>query len=291
MHLKNHKIRKQVLFFIGFFGLCVLFYFLYSARNITVSYYRTEANVADKIRIVQLTDLHNTEFGKSNDKLVALVEKQHPDIIVMTGDMLNAYEPKLEIVSQLIEAMTSIAPVYYGYGNHESAWERAYNTDLSPILQQNGAIVVNNSYVDVDINNVAVRIGGYMGYYHFPNMLTNDEEQKSAELAFCQDFEQTSRFKILLNHIPTAWVDWRYYNEFPVDLVFSGHYHGGQWVLPIIGPVYAPYVGFNPPYVKGIFEGKTTTCIFSAGLGNEHWWLPRINNPAEIVVVDIVPQT
>jgi predicted MPP superfamily phosphohydrolase len=72
--------------------------------------------------------------------------------------------------------------------------------------------------------------------------------------------------------------------------VFSGHYHGGQWNLQFIGGVYAPYIGFNPPFVKGVYKGEYATIILSSGLGNEHRYIPRINNPPEIVVVDIKPE-
>lgn len=130
-----------------------------------------------------------------------------------------------------------------------------------------------------------------MGYYRQPGMLTQDEEQKKIELDFANDFENTDRLKILINHIPTQWVDWDYINEYPVDIVFSGHYHGGAIRIPIIDQgLYAPYVGWFPPYTKGMFTGSQATCVLSTGLGSEHN-IPRLNNPPDIVIVDVVPYT
>ena len=130
-----------------------------------------------------------------------------------------------------------------------------------------------------------------MGYYRKPGMFKVSDEQKEFELAFADDFENTDNYKILLNHIPTQWVDWNYIDQYPVDLVFSGHYHGGLVRIPIIDRgVYAPYVGWFPPYTKGVYSGSQATCVLSAGLGSD-CVIPRLNNPPEIVVVDLVPSS
>ena len=117
-------------------------------------------------------------------------------------------------------------------------------------------------------------------------MRTADENEQKAEIAFAANFENTENIKLLLCHIPTAWVDWGYIDKYPVDVVFTGHYHGGQIRIPFVGGLYAPYVGWFPENTKGMFEGEKATCILSTGLGSENW-IPRIHNPAEIVVLNI----
>lgn len=269
--------------------IAVVTYYYQTSQDLTVNTYTLEAPISSPIRIVHLTDLHNTEYGENNSDLISLIESESPDLILMTGDMINRDDEKIDIICNLITNLNDIAPIYFGYGNHESSWEENYSISLIESFTDAGAIVVNNNYVDITINEANLRIGGYMGYYRQPGMLTKDIEQKQMELAFADDFENTDRYKILLNHIPTQWVDWNYIDEFPVNLVFSGHYHGGMIRIPLIDRgIYAPYVGLFPKHTKGVYIGSKAVCILSAGLGSEHF-VPRLNNPPEIVVVDLVP--
>lgn len=266
-------------------------YFYISSKSLTINEYTVEESVTSSIRILQLSDLHNAEFGDNNEELIDLVKKQSPDLIVMSGDMINRDEENLDIITDLISSLSDAAPIYYGYGNHEVDWIESFGTDLEDKLTQAGAVVLNNSYRDVSVNDSELRIGGYMGYYRQPGMFTQDDVQKKSELDFANDFENTDRLKILINHIPTQWVDWDYINIYPDDIVFSGHYHGGAIRIPIIDQgLYAPYVGWFPPYTKGLFSGTQAKCVLSTGLGSEHN-IPRLNNPPEIVVVDVVPYT
>lgn len=269
----------------------VVGYFFITSKNLTINKYSLNESVISSIRILQLSDLHNAEFGDNNEELIDLVKKQSPDLIVMSGDMINRDEENLDIITDLISSLSDAAPIYYGYGNHEVDWIESFGFDLEDKLTQAGAVVLNNSYRDVSVNDSELRIGGYMGYYRQPGMFTQDYVQKKSELDFANDFENTDRLKILINHIPTQWVDWDYINIYPVDIVFSGHYHGGAIRIPIIDQgLYAPYVGWFPPYTKGLFSGTQAKCVLSTGLGSEHN-IPRLNNPPEIVVVDVVPYT
>ena len=128
-----------------------------------------------------------------------------------------------------------------------------------------------------------------MGYYRQPHMINGNTYVVNREIAFADDFENTDRIKLLINHIPTQWVDWQYINKYEIDAVFCGHYHGGMIRIPLIDRgVFAPYVGWFPKYTKGMYTGEKATCILSAGLGTEHS-VPRINNPPEIAVVDLIP--
>ena len=267
----------------------LLLYFILTSLSLTAVNYSVEADVASPLRIVHLSDLHNAQFGERNEKLVEMVASQHPDLIVMSGDMLNSDDEDTEIVTSLISNLSSLAPVYYGYGNHEKSWERRFGMSLRPVLESAGAIVVDSDYVDLEVKGTKLRIGGYMGYYHAPHLTTKDKEQQKFELAFFEDFQNTDRLKLLINHVPTGWVDWNYVNKYPADIVFSGHYHGGIVRIPILDRgLYAPYVGWFPPFTEGVYAGTHATCVLSAGLGTERF-IPRINNPPELVVVDLLP--
>ena len=262
-----------------------------NSSSLIVDTYQITCAVTKSIRIVHLSDLHNKEFGAGNAELITLVADLKPDLIFMSGDMLNRDDPNTEVVSDLIQALVPIAPVYFGYGNHEYTWEQTFDKDLREIFMDAGATVENNDYVDVDVNGQPLRIGGYMGYYRLPHMFSASELQQKKELQFAEDFEGTDRIKLLINHIPTQWVDWSFKDKYPVDIVFSGHYHGGTVRIPIFDRgLYAPYIGWFPPFTKGVCAGAKATCILSAGLGNEHH-IPRVYNPPEIVVVDLCSGT
>lgn len=269
-------------------ALCCICLLLTTSAHPKLTCYCLSADLAAPIRIVHLTDLHSMVYGEGNEEIVSSVLSASPDLILMTGDLLSAEDDGPEVVCDLIRHLAEIAPVYYGYGNHEKEWEARTGDSLAPALASAGATVLDCAYVDVTVCGTDLRIGGYHGYYRQPHMFPISEDQKQAELSFCDDFENTDRYKILLCHIPTAWLDWGYINCFPVDLVLSGHYHGGQICLFGRG-LYAPYVGLFPEYTRGIFQGETATCILSAGIGTEQG-IPRINNPPEILVVDLIPQ-
>ena len=282
--LKAFLILLGLLFVVGLF-------FLITSLFLHVQHYTVEADVSAPIRIVQLTDLHNAQFGKGNRRLIERVAEQEPDLILMTGDMQDRDVESTEIVEDLIRELSKLAPVYYGYGNHETTWEKRWGKDLHKIFSAAGATVLECEYVDVEVNGQQLRIGGYMGYWWQPHMTIHDPEQKERHYQFFHDFKETDRCMILLNHIPTQWLDWNYIDTAPAGTVFCGHYHGGIIRIPIWDRgLVAPYVGWFPPYTKGVFVGKESTCVLSTGLGIEHH-IPRWNNPPEILVADLVPGT
>lgn len=286
---RKPRIWRVLLSILGLLAALLLYYTL-SSRSLHVERYSLRTKVASPIRIVHLSDLHNARFGQRNEKLVGSVAQQTPDLIFMSGDMLNRADESTEIVTDLITDLLPIAPVYYGYGNHEKNWEQRFGRDLKPIIEAAGAVVVDNDYVDLELHGTELRIGGYMGYYSVPHLTTKDPGQKELEFAFFDDFQNTDRLKLLINHIPTGWVDWDYVDKYPVDIVFSGHYHGGIVRIPVLDQgLFAPYVGWFPGFTKGVYSGSLATCVLSAGLGSGNV-IPRVNNPPEIVVVDLIPK-
>lgn len=272
--------------------ICVLglgCYYYYTDPELIVTGYTVDVNLAVPLRIVQLADLHGGNIGTDNDMLIQMVTEQEPDLILMTGDMMDKTDENADMVCDLIRRLTPIAPVCFCYGNHEYDWMEAHGESLTPVLTEAGAVVLNAECLDITVKDQELRLGGLMGYYRQPGMFPVSQEQRTLELAFAEDFENTDRYKILLNHIPTTWLDWEYIDKYPVDLVLTGHYHGGQIRLPLIGGLYAPYVGLFPEYTEGMFTGELATCILSTGLGSSPG-VPRINNPPQIVVVDLIPE-
>lgn len=282
--------RKACILAVAILVMSVLLWNRSTKNDLETILYELHGDISHPIRIVHLSDLHSWEFGEGNQELVAMVTEQSPDLILMTGDMLDKSGEDAAVACGLIKDLAEIAPVYYGYGNHEKAWERENGKSLAPELTAAGATVLDCTYLDMEVQGQPLRLGGYYGYYRRPHMTLDDEAAIERENAFFGAFEDTDRYKILLNHIPTAWLDWGLMDDFPVDLVLTGHYHGGQVRLPLIGGLRAPYVGWFPEYTEGIYYGEQATCILSTGLGSSPN-IPRVNNPPQIVVVDLIPET
>lgn len=253
---------------------------LLSWKALSVSYYEYHnEKIENGFKIVQLSDLHNSRFGKENSRLIKTIEKEEPDLILMTGDMLNGYEDKTDIVTDLIKQAAQIAPVYYSLGNNELECMENGGM-LEQKLEDAGAVVLEKEYIDTVIAGQQVRIGGVYGYVLARDWVGGSEQR------FMEDFQDTDRLKILMSHIPEGLLLWKSMEHWEVDLVFSGHVHGGQMRLPFIGGLFDPEEGFFPTYTKGMYECGHGTMILSAGLGSSNG-VPRINNLPDVVVCTV----
>ena len=258
---------------------------LYSTYGLTVTNYSVTADIETPIRIAHLTDLHNHSFGTDNEELIARVAEQQPDLILISGDLIISSEDDLSIAVDLLRALTAIAPVCCSLGNHELEYEQRTGVDPASVYTQAGAMVLDKDYVDLLVNGQAVRIGGIYGYCLSERFQTHDEE----EVAFLREFEDSDAYKILLAHLPYSWTDYGMSADYAVDLVLTGHSHGGQIRLPFIGAIYEPELKWFPGQCAGVYQDSGTTTILSRGLGSANEKLPRLNNVPELVVVDLLP--
>lgn len=242
-----------------------------------------EINSEKKVRakIALLTDLHNGEFGEGNFKLLDKISDRSPDIICMAGDMLNANEETRDVLLELIEEAGKIAPVYFSYGNHEKEYESNFGISLRPLLEKAGAHVLEEEYADIELGGQQIRIGGLYGYAMPTQKGFDGKEQE-----FLEEFQNTDRYKLLLCHMPAAWIQWGSLEYWNVDLVLAGHTHGGQIKLPFIGGITAPDQGWFPDVTNGFISRNGRNLIISAGLGT-NGWVPRVNNPPELVIIEI----
>lgn len=254
------------------------------------SYAITSPKISEPIRIVQLTDLHNSEFGKENSRLIELIRKQKPDLVLLTGDMINGDEHDTRIAVNLMKQLSEIAPVYASWGNHEQENSILFGTDVTDLYAHAGATVLEKTYEDVEINGQAIRIGGILGYCLAEPYLRTGEA-KEDEIAYLRRFENTELLTILMCHDPLCWIVNDNLEQWNIDVVFSGHDHGGQIRLPWLGGVYAPDLGYFPGRVHGLYpsEDEKRVMVLSRGLGSRGS-IPRLNNVPELVVVDILPQ-
>ena len=254
------------------------------------NYVLSSPKLTAPIRVVQLTDLHNSEFGENNERLVRMVQKQSPDLIFMTGDMLNGREDETEIAVSLVRRLIEVAPVYFSYGNHEVTHERTFARDLTALFEEAGATVLNRTYEDVTVNGQTIRLGGIYGYC-LPEKYYYSGEAKRWECEYLKEFQDTESYTLLLAHLPTCWIRNDNLDIWQIDCVVSGHEHGGQIRLPLIGGLYAPDQGFFSGRSSGIYASQDgeRAMVLSRGLGSGVG-VPRFNNVPEIGVVDILPQ-
>lgn len=236
----------------------------------------------NNFKIIQISDLHSRVFGKDNKLLIDKIKAEKPDIIVITGDIINKRNYEDKKIIALVSKIKNIAPIYYVNGNHES-WSEKYNM-LRGKLIENGVILMENSSIEIKSGNKKLQLLGI----NDPSFINNDYMSESDKLnqidKTLNEISTDKRlYKILLSHRPELI---ELYKKNEIDLVFSGHTHGGQVRFPIIGAIIAPEQGFFPKYDKGIFNEEKTTMIVSSGLGNSVVGL-RLFNPPEIVLVKL----
>lgn len=234
----------------------------------------------DGFRIAQVSDLHNAEFGEGNGKLIEQLSQSAPDIIVITGDLIDSRHTDLNIALEFCREIMNIAPVYYVSGNHEARVDEY--SELKIGLAETDVIVLENEKLELTREGESITLIGLKDPSFRTDYLFGDAASVT-QYALGELQNASDGFTILLSHRPELFDT---YVEAGVNLVFSGHAHGGQFRLPLIGGLAAPNQGFFPKYDAGLFcEGKTTM-IVSRGVGNSI--IPfRINNPPEIVAVEL----
>lgn len=240
-------------------------------------------------KILHISDLHNKEFGDDQKGILSKIKQMKPNIIVITGDLIDSNNTNIPIAMELIKGAREVAPILYVSGNHE-AWSGSYDS-LKNQLEEAGVIVLDNEKFEVTRKNASMEFIGLRD----PSFSSSDylyREEGSeiqqvlkdlVELKEIEAEEIKANFKILLAHRPELL---NVYSESNVDLVFSGHAHGGQFRLPFIGGVIAPDQGLFPEFTEGIHSENNTSMIISRGLGNSI--IPiRIFNRPELIVVTL----
>lgn len=250
----------------------------------------TSEKITNKVRIVQLSDNHNSIFGKNNQKLITKVKEQAPDLILMTGDLINSNENNTNIATNLITSLCDIAPVYVSIGNHEIEYRENYGIDIVQLYEKAGAIVLDKQYEDIIVNGQRIRLGGIYGYC-LPAKYLKTKEANPEECAYLTDFQSTESYTILMCHMPVCWLINDGLNEWNIDCVCAGHAHGGQIRIPYIGGLWAPDQGWFPGRESGLYYSSDNykVLVLSRGLGSNEK-IPRFNNIPEIVVINLDPK-
>lgn len=233
-------------------------------------------------RIAQVSDLHNAEFGEENAHLLNLLSESRPDIIAITGDLVDAHHTDIDTALSFVEKAARIAPVYYVTGNHEASLPQ-YD-ELKMGLEAAGVTVLEDKAIQLEHNGGFVTLIGLSD----PNFTIKGDifnEVPAVIRTKLNDLiKDETGYTVLLSHRPELFST---YVSCGVDLVLSGHAHGGQFRLPLIGGLVAPNQGFFPKYDAGLYTDGSTNMVVSRGIGNSIIPL-RFNNRPEIVLVELI---
>ena len=257
-----------------------------SYNKITVSDYNIKSNqINNSVNAVIISDLHDNQLGENNEDLINEINSLSPDIILFVGDGVNSDSKDSKVVTSLMKQLCKDNKVFYSLGNTDIDYIEAGISDLLKELESVGVTILDNEYKDINVNGNNIRIGG-MYSYAFGLNDNNDVDKDTMEEGvydFLNDFQNTNNYKIMMAHRPDSFIFGNASEVWDIDLVVSGHNHGGQVVLPFVGGLYGGDQGWFPEYDKGFFDLNKIKILITSGLGSGKQKLPRFNNPPEIV--------
>ena len=273
---RNTKKQKYIKLAITLSIVIVIILFCnFQNKHLETTHYTYAAEQLDAdlegYRIVQISDLHNAKFGKNNQKLVGRIRECEPDMIVQTGDLVDSNHTNVDRAVQFVDEIVKICPVYYVTGNHEYWLEKSEYDELMDGLIGAGVVILDDQVVEISRGDAKFRLVGL-------------DDKSLADGTLEALLSDEKEFTVVLAHEPQYLVR---YADTGVDLVLSGHAHGGQFRLPFVGGIVAPDQGFLPEYTAGEYYMDGTEMIVSRGLGNSV--IPaRLFNYPEIVCVELV---
>ena len=227
----------------------------------------------DGLKIAQMSDVHSADI---QGELQTALREAAPDLIVFTGDLVNREDRDLSCALSLAAMAAQIAPAYYAPGNHEA--DNPCYPELREGLEEAGITVLENESVQLWYRGARVNIIGLLDLAFHPQGRTAAREELPGLI---QDLSVHGALNVVLSHRPSLMEE---YEESGADLVFSGHAHGGQVRMPLIGPLFAPDEGALPDYTAGTYLAGETWVVVSRGLGNGTPF-PRLWNAPKLVVV------
>lgn len=255
--------------------IAIALFCTFQNKHLVVSNYVFESDKIGKnldgFRIVQISDLHNDLFGPDNRRLLDRIEKCAPDVIVITGDLVDSNRTDTGRALTFVNKARRIAPIYFVTGNHEHWLDSAeYDTLLSG-LENEGTVILNDDCFEIERGSDRMWLVGL------------DDKSLDNSVKLGEMIEGKEELTVLLAHEPQYL---KYYANTKVDLVLAGHAHGGQIRLPFVGGLAAPDQGVFPQITAGVYLMGDTEMIVSRGLGNSIAPIRLFNYP-EVVCVEL----
>lgn len=249
-------------------------------KSMKVNRYYKRGNISECRKIIIISDVHNSNCV---DDICEIINHEIPDYIFLVGDIFSGMhyknaELKVPFLMQtnakkLIDCCVKCSPTYMSLGNHEY---RMTDEEIDILLFRKGIYVLENSFLRCG----DLLLGGLS--YLRKSKSNSDELQMNNN--WINEFSVQKGYHILLSHHPEIWIN-NIANS-NVELTISGHTHGGQWRVFNKG-VFAPNQGIFPKYSRGFYEENRL--IVCAGAANSYKLLPRVNNPCEILLLELIP--
>lgn len=263
------------------FLVVIIFWIGWTNVNITTTNIEIKnekiPSVFDGFKIAHVSDLHNHQWG---DKLIEKIRIENPNLIAITGDLIDSSKTDFDIAMEFIKEASKLAPIYYVTGNHE-AWIENYSILEEKLIESNVNMMDDNSLF-IEKASSKIQILGVQDP-DFVEQVDSGNIQGEIISIKLNEILNKDYFNILLSHRPEHFEE---YVSLGADLVLTGHAHGGQVRIPFLGGVVAPNQGFFPSYTEGVYSNKNTNMVVSRGLGNSI--IPiRINNTPELVVITL----
>jgi predicted MPP superfamily phosphohydrolase len=267
--------------------IIALMIFLFIENNwITVTNYIIEIKKLpreyEEFRIIHLSDIHNKIFGQKN--LANIIKKRNPNIIVITGDLIDRRRYNKAAAIGLLEKLLDMAPIYYVTGNHEW-WSGKYG-ELKRSIEGLGVHILSDDKAEIKYGNKILNIIGIddpAKYYEEYSKPHNGYKIINEKIDILLENINEEQVTILLSHRPELF---ELYKEKNIDLILCGHAHGGQIRLPFIGGIMAPNQGLFPKYDGGEYNYNEVNMIVNRGLGNSIAPI-RVFNKPEVGVITL----
>ena len=290
MFFKKHKVISVLLCILSVLIIFFAVNIIFSNCVLTYSDYTIETTkIKGQTTFVAISDSEGRVFGENNSRLAEKVKNANPEFVMILGDMVDNENGDYSGVVALCKTLAKDFPVYYTLGNHELSFSESENgkylENLKNAINSTGATMLVNEMTDFKTEDGdKITIAGLKQFpffeYYAPDY--DNEENKLFQKYLSQ--EDDNHFSILMCHYPETYV-WGF-DKYTIDLMVSGHTHGGLFRIPFVGGVYAPEQGFMPKYTKGYYSNGNANMLISAGLNNSQN-IPRLFNPLDVTVVTL----